>query len=62
MPLTPKAEEAIARLAKITVEKGWDPAQVIMNLLESVRLLNALEPEMRQQVLAELRRRLGDGA
>jgi hypothetical protein len=62
MPLTPSAEAAIERLAKLTVERGWDPGRVMQNLADSAQLLASLSPEMRREVIAELRRRLGDGS
>ncbi len=62
MPLNPRAEAAIERLAKLTVPNGWDPVQVIANLLRAHGILEKVPPELRQEVLAELRRRLGDGA
>lgn len=56
MPLTPRVEEAIARLAKMTAEKGWDPGKVIVMLLEMSGKIGALPPDQRAAVLRELRR------
>lgn len=57
MPITPKAEAALERLAKLTVEKGWDPGKVIASLVRQIEIMRHLNPEERRTVIAELRRR-----
>jgi len=56
MPISPEGEAAIAKLAKLTVEKGWDPGQVIRGLLDMHEALMKLTPEERAAVRRELRR------
>jgi hypothetical protein len=55
MPLSEGMEAAIAKLAKVTVEKGLDPAKVIKGLIDMAEAINNLTPEQRAQLRKELR-------
>ena len=50
MPISPEGEAAIARLAKLTVKRGWDPGKVVYGLVEGYKALIALPLEQRDAV------------
>lgn len=49
-------EKALARLAKQTVQNGWDPGRVAMGLYRMLKAVEALSPEDRQRLREELAR------
>ena len=60
MSISPGLEAAIAKLAKLTVQNGWDPGKVLAGLVQMTKLINELTPEQRAAVRRELRRRRDD--
>lgn len=55
MPMSEGLEAAIAKLAKVTVEKGLDPGKVVKGLVDMVEAVNSLSPEQRAALREELR-------
>lgn len=55
MPISPEGEAAIAKLAKLTVEKGWDPGKVVRGLMDMQAALAKLTPEQRAAVQRALK-------
>lgn len=47
-------EKALRRLAKQTVENGWDPGRVAMGLYRMLQRLSELTPEEREALRKEL--------
>lgn len=65
MAISKGTEKALEKLAKLTVERGWDPVRVIVALQKAMEIWNALSPEERRALQRELRKtrypRVGEG-
>lgn len=55
-PIDPRIQRALERLAKQTVQNGWDVGKVLSALQKTMQWWNGLSPEQREAVREALRR------